>query len=259
MKDDYDEVAIKEDGYTVEFSNRGSIPKENPTPVNYNKEKIKCMHEGCQETTKSMFGFCTKHSKESVLHERDWIGRIIPPGKDREACITWAPTHSLITEMLIKWMKEDESKRCKIMDDFMNDILDSIVAKIPDATTLQSNINGVMKGTMSPKEMLTLGERLVDKHFPKEKYGDKKISGRYKPKGEDAVNFVDIPLRVVAMLLFIAFACEESNRGDMWFLKSHGLNEDSSKRASAFMSSVYYLIRRHTKASEKQAKISTRW
>lgn len=256
----YDSIVLEEGGYIVEFSNGGGLPKENPTPVNHSGIVIKCRHPECERTTRSMFGLCPIHSTIKISHVCDWIGRIIPPGLSREQCSTDALPHFKITETLVKWMREDFPTRSKIMDGFIDDVLESIAMKIPDATTLQSNIDGVYrsKGIISSDDIVELTKQLVEKHFPKDGYGNIRLDGDTYMKNGEIRSLKDVPLRIMVASLVLAFACEEANRGDAWFYSFHSLNLNQSRRASVYMSVVYYLLRRYTNASEKQARMSLR-
>ena len=172
--------------------------------------------------------------------------------------MTDALPHFKITEILIKWMKEEFPKRSKILDGFMGDVMQNIAAKIPDATTLQSNFDGryLEKGIISPGDVAEITSRLVEKHFPKKEYGNTVLDGGNYKKNEEIKSLKDVPLRIMATSLVLAFACEESNRGDAWYSKFHNMSLDQSRRASVYMSVVYYLLRRYTNASEKQARMS---
>lgn len=130
---------------------------------------------------------------------------------------------------------------------------------------------------------------LVDRHFPEAGYDTVTLPGKtFKKKvpenaasrgdgqqllttsradGEAAVGpkkrlFYDIPvekvpLRVVAALTLVGLACEESNRGDLWFVNKYKGGKGST-RASIYMPIAYYLLRRHTRALDKQARMSLR-
>jgi len=255
----YNKAAIEEGGFIVEFSNQGSLPKMNPNPVNYSKVKMRCRHAGCGKQTKALYGLCTKHSTHTgdrPRHTVDWIGRLIPPGYTRAQCLTDAPPHWQITETLITWMN-GHPDRVKLMDVFISDLLDGselgVVGNIPDATTLQANFATNQTGEESPNTIVDHIKELVEKHFPKTKFETVLIdAGTYRDKSINGM-----PIRVAVALLVTAFVCEESNRGDLWFCKKY-LDETKSKYASAYMSSVYYLLRRHTKATPTQAEVSLR-
>jgi len=250
MPKPFDRLALGEGGYTVEFSNRGGKRKNNPTIVNLERREVHCGIEGCGNTTKNQDSVCRscKKKKEKLKHTVDWVGRIIPEDKTREECLTWAPAHSEITEVLVRWMKEVPEKRQSVMDAFINDLLDNIVGRIPDATTLQKDYES---GSGDPQSVVNMAKEVVDRHFPRGMTDevDWLYEGKYK-------ELKKIPVRIVAILLAIAFASEESNRGDLYFWKNKN-QEGRSKYASAFMSAAYYLLRRYG-ATETQAKMSVR-
>lgn len=244
--------------YILEFSNRGGKQHEDPTPVNFRGASIGCRVAGCPKTTRSLMGFCPEHNSKKKLwpkHKADWIGRLIPPGYTREQCLTDAPAHFTIAEMLIKWMDKDPAKRAR-MDAFVSDLLDGspdvrIAESIPDATTLQKNLEDKVVGLDSPKGVVEKIRRAVDKHFPESDFGSTVLDGpTYRKK-----SLARIPIRIVAAMLVTAYAAEESNRGDAWYIRKHDVKSEP-KRASAYMPSVYYLLRRHTGASEGQARMS---
>ena len=246
------------DRYVLEFSNRGGKQHENPTPVNFRGTTIRCRVAGCPKGTRSLMGFCTEHTTKKKLwpkHRADWIGRLIPPGYTREECLTDAPAHFVIAEMLVKWMGKDPAKRAR-MDTFVSDLLDGssdvrIAESVPDATTLQENLESGVKGPESPEGIVEKIRRGVDKHFPEAEFDGTVLDGptyRKRPLAR-------IPIRIVAAMLVTAYAAEESNRGDAWYIRKHDVKSEP-KRASAYMPSVYYFLRRHTGASEGQARMS---
>lgn len=274
---DYDVEVVKEGSYTVELSNRGGLRKENPAPANLKKSDMECVFLECHERTTNKNGLCTEHGKlfkeymdsrktrefkdkpvrernqlddqwTPLIHSRDWLGRLITPGGNREDSLTDAPRHSDITEALIGWMDKDDG-RMKRMDGFIKDTLEHIVGKVPDATTLQKNIDGKMSGVLTPDELVKMTIKIVDNHFPKSEFSKTLINfGIYKEK-----EIKDIPIRVVAAMLVLAYACEEANRGDFWFSKRNPSYKH--RRGSAYMPSVYYLLRRHTNATKEQASM----
>lgn len=246
------------EGYVLEFSNRGGKQHENPSPVNFAGASIRCRVAGCPRTTRSLIGFCTEHHAAKKLwpkHKADWIGRLIPPGFTREQCLTDAPAHFTIAEVLVKWMGKELAKKNR-MDNFISDLLDGppelrIAESIPDATSLQENLETRLEGIESPEGVVERVRRVVEKHFPEAEFGETLLDGptyRKKPLRR-------IPIRIVAAMLATAYAAEESNRGDAWYVKKHKVDAEP-KRASAYMPSVYYLLRRHTGASEGQARMS---
>jgi len=161
---DFDEVVLNEGGFTIELSNHGVKPKFNPNPQNLERNDVSCKFPGCDKRTRTMFGLCTEHNdgkgKREIKHTKDWIGRIIPPGHDREDCMTDAPAHYMITEILIKWMKEDVGRE-ETMDGFINDCLESIVGNIPDATSLQKSLDGDLENIMTLNELVDLTRRKI--------------------------------------------------------------------------------------------------
>ena len=246
--DDYCKLVLEEKGYHVFLSNLGKKPKKNPNPITLEKKMIKCVI-GCGAETKNQDGVCTqcKKKKEKPHHKVDWIGTLVPPGYSFGDCSEDVLPHFQIIEMLIKWANKDDEKAMRL-DSFVDDVLKSIVSNIPDATTLQKNIGKKIEDGMNVDEFVLLIKKLVDKHFPLPKYGKHSVvGGKFKGK---ALN--KIPLRIVAALLILAFGCEESNRGDAWFCKIHGRG---SKYGNAYMPSVYYFLRRHTNATEEQARM----
>lgn len=248
---DYEKIVLKEGGYTLELSNRGNKRMENPNPLNPKKEDVRCAFPGCEKKTKSIMGACPAHQGK-ITHTRDWFGRLIPPGYSREDCQDDIIPHHLLTEIMIQWMDAD-TKRQQRMDAFMDDVLGNIVGKIPDSTTLQNALLGKVSA-MTPDQLVNLVRSLVEKHFPEKEFGKVRVDdGAFKGK-----ELKQVPLRIAAGLVALAFACEEANRGDLWSIKQNGLPEASSRRASAYMSSVYYLMRRHTRATPKQAEVSLR-
>lgn len=245
----YDKIVLEEDGFKVELSNHGNKFMFNPNPQNLEGKEVKCFV--CGKTTTTIYGLCTEHNnakgRKEIKHNADWFGRIIPKGYNREDSQNDILPHYQITEILIKWMGSNEERK-KLMDEFVDDILKNIVGNIPDASTLQKNIDGKMKDVMTADDLIMLVNRLVDKHFPKARYENVRLNGG-NFKGKSLAN---IPIRTVASLLILAWGCEESNRGDAWFCKVKGRE---SKYGNAYMPSVYYFLRRCTDASEKQARM----
>lgn len=272
---DYDAVVLEEGGYVVELSNRGSLRKWNPAPANVKKASIKCLFAECHKLTTNKSGLCSEHSKEykrykesrkgkewknyskekknqlddkwpGLIHSKDWLGRLIPPGKTRGDCLTDAPRHTAIAEALVKWMGQDEN-RLDVMDGFIRDVLERIVGNVPHATQLQDNYEGKSNEGMTPEDIVNMSRELVDKHFPKSTFGETRLGfGVYKGR---EIN--DLPIRIAAALLILAYACEESNRGDYWFALKNP--EYKPRQGSAYMPSVYYFLRRHTRATVEQA------
>lgn len=248
----FDKEVIRESGFVLELSNHGKKPKENPNPLNPKQAKMKCLIPSCKNYTKSMFGRCTEHSKTKIQHTVDWCGRLIQPKCTREQCLNDILPHDKVIELLVTWM-DSVPERQKLMDRFVEDTLEELVGKIPDSTTLQRTLLKKENGILNPDGIIKLIRNLVDRRFPKRKFENVLVSdGTYHEKPLEK-----IPIRVAAALIVLAWACEEANRSDLWWIK-HFKVKTKSQRASAYMPSVYYLLRRYTKATPEQARISLR-
>ena len=257
----YETPVIKEGGFVVELSNKGDLKKENPNPLNYKGETIKCKFPGCTKTLHNKFGTC---SVEHRKHPVDWIGRIFKKEEAGENHKYKPPYHYVITESLIKWA-DNRNERIELLDKFMNDVWEKISSMIPDATTLQDIYEGRVPESedyQGPGKIVQLVNLIVDTHFPKDEWGTEKIDLTVFKKPENPngpnikVTLEDVPIRIIATLLVVAYACEEANRCDAWFYKVNDLGIENSKRASVYMPAVYYLLRRHTKATLGQGRKS---
>jgi hypothetical protein len=256
MPNVYEKVVLSEGGFTVELSNQGKKPKFNPNLQNLEKKEVDCLGPGCHNRTKNMDAICTECRKKAkgknrvrVIHTVDWFGRIIPPGYTRKQCFLDVLPHSQMSESLIEWIGSDK-ERGKAIDYFVDCVLDEIVSVIPDASSLQLIFERKKEG-FSPGGFVALVKKIVDAHFPKSKYSKEYVTlKKFKGKQLDKV-----PIRVLAAALVIGVGCEESNRGDAWFSKKHGLE---STYANAYMPLAYYILRRHTKANPNQAKMCIR-
>ena len=244
----YDKIVLNENGFVVELSNHGRKLMPNPNPLNIDKVEVQCLH--CGRRTKNMSALCTNHNKPKfrklILHTADWLGRVIPPGYEQKDVEHDVMPHHKIAEMLVGWMTQTNNQG--LTDKFVSDTLNSVVGNVPDATTLQANIDGGIPETISPEGLAKVVMEIVNRNFPKEDYQNVVLDGgSFKEK-----SFANIPIRAVATLLVLAWACEESNRGDAWFCKKH---DRESKKGNAYMPSVYYFLRRYTNATDKQARI----
>jgi hypothetical protein len=236
-KGDYDKEVLNEGGYTVELSNRGELKKRNPNCYNIQKELICCSAEGCKKQTRSIYGRCGAHMqlRNCPLHDRDWLGRTVPPGKSSEEVKTFALPHREISKMLVEWVTRDEVKGKK-MDAFVDDIIKTFHGKIPDATTLQKIYEGTkIEDAVGPDDLVEMTKKLVDKHFPKKEYEKVLLKGGTFR----GITLEEIPLRVVLINQVLAFTCEESNRGDSWAARRLGLKP---KYANMFMPLALYLL-----------------
>ena len=249
--EDYDAEILREKGYIVELSNQGELKKHNPNFYNPNKETVECMSPDCEKKTKSVFCMCSKHKKlvDYPFHAKDWVGRVVLPNKTREECKTWALPHGKIARLLVKWIGDDSEKAKKI-DNFVDDIIEKIHEKMPDATTFQKIYLGEINEEMSPDKFVDLTKKLVDKHFPEKEFLRIDIDGRdMKFKGMD---FGLIPLRVVLASLVLALGCEESNRGDAYGVSKVGLQP---RYANIFMPLGSYLLMRKG-ATDSETRMS---
>lgn len=246
-------------GYRVVFTNGGKKPKENPSPINIQQNSKfifdTCLVEQCGRPTRKQSGLCAgsqhwhmdegeKAELKVLDHLVDWIGVLNVEGTTR---VIPAADHAGVSELLIKWMAKDEKKR-EVADNFIKEVLGAIVGNMKDSTTLQLECE---RGKNGHEAWVRSIGQIVDANF--DGFADS-ISWN---RGDGVLK--DIPVKVIAQLLAIGFAAEEANRGDYWFRKHVlGQPDEAGKRASAYMSATYYLIRRHTVATETQARMSTR-
>lgn len=263
---DYDKEVLREGNYIVELSNRGELNKHNPNFYNPEKKLVKCVAKwkynkekkilepiSCESLIRSPRCVCSKHDKLKCypLHLKDWLGRIIPPGKTREECKTWALPHHYITRLLVDWIGKDANKG-EMVDLFIDEIISKLHTKIPDATTFQKILEGKIKEGMHPDEFAKITKELVDAYFPEDKFEGVLLDGkRIKFKGMILGN---VPIRVIAASMVLALGCEESNRGDA---RGCSLNGLESRYANIFMPLGLYLLRRKG-ALESEARISIR-
>lgn len=253
---DFDEMMLEEGGYTVEFSNRGAKVHYDPNPSNPRKRTVACIFPGCGRSTNSLFSLCSIHApkkgrpKVKRAHWADWIGRVIPPGMTREQCLTWAPAHDKLIEILVSWMKESRDARFKTLDTFVYDVIKELSGNVPDSTTLQKDLE--LDGTLA-NGLVGSMKAVVERGFPAERFSSVATDGGTYNK----VKLEEIPIRIVAALLVTGVASEEANRGDLWAYSRVG-KPGSSKRASVFMPMAYYFLRAYTAATKTQARQSVR-
>ncbi len=180
-------------------------------------------------------------------HYVDWVGVLREDGSGREI---FAPWHGGIAEVLLTWIGADE-ERGKKVDEFVGDVLQNVVVgHIKDSTTMQIEYERGLGETetgckgLGALDVISSVRSVVNKHFDDTNEG---ISW----KVEDREPFEQVPIRIVAAMMALGFAAEEANRSDAWFCKEI-LGGEKSHYASAYMSAVYYLLRR-AKASQPQA------
>jgi hypothetical protein len=247
---------LGEGGYAVEFSNRGGKVHYDPNPANPRKRTVACIFPDCGRPTNSLSSLCSLHAQKKGrprlkrAHWADWIGRVIPPGMTREQCLTWAPAHDKLIEMMVSWMKEDRNARFQKLEDFVFDLIKELSGNVPDSTTLQRDWES---GGVLATDLVQLMTAIVDRQFPPEQFaGVVTDGGTY-----NGVKLTRIPIRIIATLLVTGVASEEANRGDLWAYSRMG-KPGSSKRASVFMPMAYYFLRAHTSATKTQARQSIR-
>jgi hypothetical protein len=252
MDSDFDALVLEEAGYKVEFSNRGEKPKK----IYYlyrNPEKalLKCAAPKCAYTTRARSGVCPAHREEYewMMHKVDWISRIIPPGSRREEYLTNAPGFGDLTESLWLWTNGSADKVDKLTE-FFNDCMKWVPGEIPDASTLQAANEGKAKGIMTAVDIVESARYIVESHFPKSTFHDTRVKNLAIIK--DQVG--DVPLRLVAALLYLAYVCEEANRGDLWNKKRQRAGTEAAY-GGCFMSAGYFLYRRYTTATQKQIRM----
>ena len=256
-------------GYQAVFTNKGEKPKFNPCPVNVELRRGKvfqrCLVADCRLPTKNMWGLCpgSTHTHEVVEKRRagrgyekvtqreplerldhyvDWIGILEEPSSGRRIV---APDHAGTTEVLMSWIGADEAKG-GLVDDFLHEVLHKIVVGVvKDSTTMQLEYES---GMDAPGEVISSIGRVVEKYL-----GDVDYTVDW-PRDVEG-DFKNVPVKLVATMLALGFAAEEANRGDFWFFKNVVGEPEKAHYASAYMSSVYYWLRR-VGATPAQARMS---
>ena len=259
---------LSKDGWAAEFSNQGDKKHYNPSPVRLTEEPITCVLKDypairCPNPSNRLDGLCKEHApkkgRPKVLrkHWADWIGRLITPGRERKDCLAWAPAHGKMTEILLLWSASDKVKRAAL-EGFVSDIRDKLKGKVPDSTVLEEDAENHEEKDSEAFRLAMMARDSVDEWFPSETYGDEVTDGKtYKHRKDPKVSLKDIPVRVVAALLFLGVVSEEANRSDLWAYSKAG-RAKSSKRASVFMPLSYYWLRAHHGANPTQASQSIR-
>lgn len=248
----FDAVAFKQDGFTVEFSNRGTKPKfikyrcRNPE-----KKRVKCAVSGCDEITNVMSGVCKAHRKEHkyIAHSVDWIARIIPPEGKRKDFLTNAPSFGDLTESLCSWAL-GSAKNTERLTGFFNSCMEKVPGEIPDATSLQRAYEGEIKDILLPQGIISMTRAIVDSTFPLSEFTTVRTRNTRRLKNVQG----NIPIRLIASLLCLAYVCEESNRGDLWYMKRIG-TQPKARNAGCYMAAGYFLYRRYTRASQSQIRM----
>jgi hypothetical protein len=249
----FERVVISDGGYDVAFSNKGDKKKQNICLPILNSKGLatRCQEKTCHFSTRAGSGRCPEHRE--IDHVKDWVGVLKP--------MESTPSHDVCITMLLEWagkeiprsannpdyafssISEANENRLSIIDKFMADIMEMIEGKIPDATLLQENwlahsISLVDTYRIGPDDVVELVKDMVEKHFPRNKFCRVLLKGKY-----GKVIYEDVPIRVVAALLMTGFACEEINRGDMFYAKA---NNKTAKNCGCMMAFGWYLYLRHT-------------
>jgi len=188
--------------------------------------------------------------KKKNLHAVDWVAFFVPPSFKTEDCRTWVPMHSWSIERLLQWSRTtgDWARA----DGLVDEAIKSFAGKVPDSTSLQEAHEGKLKGTMTPDGIVAEIRRIADSQFPAVTYdGSVESLAKYKNKFMAGPVEVRLPIRVVAALVCAAFACEEANRGDMWYRNFYKY-KGKPKIAGCLMAEGVYLYRRYTNASIDQ-------
>ena len=181
-------------------------------------------------------------------HSVDWVGFFVPPeGKGKEDNYrTWVPQHYWPITRLVQWARS--SPQSVQADDFVHGIGELIAGKVPDSTSLQSAHEGRLPGVKTPHEVLLEIVQKVDKYFPKGDFDQVKTpQANYKPPDTSRSFTYEIPVRAIAALVGIALACEEANRGDVWFRTTY--NRGTPKIGGCRMAQGIYLYLRYTDAT----------
>lgn len=271
--DEYETVMINEGGFQILLSNRGGKKHGNPTPINWSKSRKQCRFAGCIKETKTDLQLCSNHRSKwkEFKHSKDWIGLIKPDtelvkdaqqpsDKKRPLLKAFASAHYEATEYLVRWVETKPKERFELVNDFIVKTLNDIVASVPDATTLQSNLE--TKSGHQPSDTADLVRKLIDSSFPFDSFSNTiiedvrlKLDLRLGIVSQTKEILIGIPVRIIASNLVVGLICEEINRGDAWFRKQYNCEPDVPKMGGAYMSIVYYYLRSYTNATPHQARM----
>lgn len=283
LKFKFKEEVFNESSFSVFFSNQGTDRKLDPL---YNKRRERgsqhrrpCSviineRKRCNQETSSPFGVCKKHKKEILeKHTGDWVGHFIPPSDTMSNLDTYTrkriqnskrlliPMHGWLIERLLSWSKSDKEKENSV-NRFMQEITELIPGKIPDATSLQLTILTNQPKWVTPKELVDLTKKTVDRFFPFDRFSNANVPNcifASRPKRTDmkdknlaalSIEIPNFPVRAIATLIFLAMVSEEANRGDAWFRNKYNLGE--AERAGAHFAYTVYVLRRENRMSIKQ-------
>ena len=276
------------------FSNLGGKIHPNPNPTNFSKKEMVCLFVGCTKKTKATFGFCPDHSAKKFTkqfqHLRDWIGELrytssfdriqenLRLDKGSPLLNAFAPPHVELTEYLLRWAGKSEAK-LESLDTLVLSALKNIVGNTPDATSLQLFLEGKnpieeqisiqttlhdrplksanFLGFNHPDLVVNMIKDVTEESLPEERF-ELDLVDNIRIKFGESEFMTKVPVRIIGALLVTAWACEEINRGDLWFRKAHNFQPDKPKRASAYMSATYYFMRRFAGCLEAQARIIVR-
>lgn len=246
----FEMTVLTEGKYIVTFSNAGRLIKENVClPIlNKSRKKVRCVHPGCTEETTAGTSRCKVHRK--AFHSKDWVGLLLPFARP--------PHHSFYIDLLLSLPERSAPKEMDVfefyankglkagemdrVDGFMADLMRNVVGCMPDSTLLQDLGMGRVSPppgcTLSgPEDLVKLVQDTVERHFPAAKFVGVTVKGRYGNRN------LELPIRIVAAILMVAFICEEINRGDLFYAKQYG---KTPARGGCMMAFGLYLYIRNT-------------
>lgn len=262
MPEAFVETVHERDGYRVVLSNQGERTKTAPHRLRFPNPdgvEVACGEGGCEEVTTSQTGLCQEHRGEKYAdHPVDWVAELVPPGREPGNMDETLLTHLDVTRYLIDWAGDDE-ERFQTLDAFViHRIAEEIPARVPDATALQEELE--REGTDDAPTLHRFIERAheaVEDTFVSDGWADSTVTVRPRDQDDD----IDLPVTVAAHLYYMALLCEESNRGDAWYVYNvepeHSLKVDIG-RAGAYMPLAFYLLLRFTDAPVAAAQQAIR-
>jgi hypothetical protein len=249
----YECDVVSEAGLRVFFSNQGLKIHKNPVlRPNEGKQDMKCLVAGCNARTKRVLGLCRLHAMDEDIarrhrlkdHTADWYGCLLRDNEPNDLALGRVPEHMQMVEWMLSWAGDD-ARRSAVLDEFIPAVAVTFAGKAPDATALLSALEGATTKVPPPDALVAQVRLLTEEHFPRPSSGELlAVSFR----GEQ----LHLPLRLLASLFGIGLLCEEVNRGDAW--RRQLMGKGDPHRAGCWMPVAYFLMRRHTPATEQQAR-----